>query len=90
MPSIGPDFVMQCTIHVSVPTPIRRKLTLDVCAAFAASFLLRIARLFPHELNLKRTAKDVEELANVLAEGETSPFQAHLQYLLAVMPGPCG
>jgi hypothetical protein len=42
----------------------------DVCAAFAASFLLRIARLFPHELNLKRTAKDVEELASVLAEGE--------------------
>jgi hypothetical protein len=42
-----------------------------VCAAFAASFLLRIARLFPHELNLKRTAKDVEELAGVLAEGES-------------------
>jgi len=42
-----------------------------VCAAFAASFLLRIARLFPHELNLKRTAKDVEELASVLAEGES-------------------
>lgn len=41
-----------------------------VCAAFAASFLIRIARLFPHELNLKRTAKDVDELANVLSEGE--------------------
>jgi hypothetical protein len=41
-----------------------------VCAAFAASFLIRIARLFPHELNLKKTAKDVDELANVLSEGE--------------------
>ena len=41
----------------------------DVCAAFAASFLIRIARLFPHELNLKKTAKDVEELARVLSEG---------------------
>jgi hypothetical protein len=26
--------------------------------------------LFPHELNLKKTAKDVEELASVLAESE--------------------
>jgi hypothetical protein len=42
---------------------------LDVCAAFAASFLIRIARLFPNELNLKKTAKDVEELANILSEG---------------------
>jgi hypothetical protein len=32
--------------------------------------LIRIARLFPHELNLKKTAKDVEELASLLAEGE--------------------
>ena len=43
----------------------------DVCAAFAASFLIRIARLFPNELNLKKTAKDVEELAGILSEGET-------------------
>lgn len=42
----------------------------DVCAAFAASFLIRIARLFPNELNLKKTAKDVEELAGILSEGE--------------------
>lgn len=41
-----------------------------VCAAFAASFLIRIARLFPQELNLKKTAKDVEELAGILAESE--------------------
>lgn len=43
---------------------------LDVCAAFAASFLIRIARLFPNELNLKKTARDVEELASILSEGE--------------------
>lgn len=42
----------------------------DVCAAFAASFLIRIARLFPHELNLKKTARDVEELASVLSDSE--------------------
>ena len=42
----------------------------DVSAAFAASFLIRIARLFPHELNLRKTAKDVEELASVLEQGE--------------------
>jgi hypothetical protein len=42
-----------------------------VCAAFAASFLIRIARLFPQELNLKKTAKDVEELAGILAESES-------------------
>jgi hypothetical protein len=42
---------------------------LDVCAAFAASFLIRIARLFPRELDLKKTAKDVEELASVLEKG---------------------
>ena len=41
----------------------------DVCAAFAASFLIRIARLFPRELDLKKTAKDVEELASVLETG---------------------
>jgi hypothetical protein len=32
--------------------------------------LVRIARLFPHELNLKKSAKEVEELASVLASGE--------------------
>lgn len=42
----------------------------DVCAAFAATFLIRIARLFPHELNLKKTARDVEELASVLSESQ--------------------
>jgi len=42
----------------------------DVSAAFAASFLIRIARLFPQELNLRKTAKDVEELASVLEQGE--------------------
>jgi hypothetical protein len=32
--------------------------------------LIRIARLFPNELNLKKTAKDVEELAGILSEGK--------------------
>lgn len=41
-----------------------------MCAAFAASFLIRIARLFPRELDLKKTAKDVEELASVLEKGK--------------------
>jgi len=49
----------------------RRTATTDVSAAFAASFLIRIARLFPHELNLRKTAKDVEELASVLEQGES-------------------
>lgn len=47
----------------------------DVCAAFAASFLIRIARLFPRELDLKKTAKDVEELASVLEKGGSDPMK---------------
>lgn len=63
---------MHYTRELAIALGRQDALTIDVCAAFAASFLLRIARLFPHELNLKRTAKDVEELAGVLAEGEFS------------------
>ena len=63
----------------------------DVCAAFAASFLLRIARLFPKELNLKRTAKDVEELAGLLAEGRLIvPDTVSLQCLRGGTPGRYG
>jgi hypothetical protein len=51
----------------------------DVCAAFAASFLIRIARLFPRELDLKKTAKDVEELASVLEKGRAFfSFASHI------------
>ena len=56
---------MFCRVAYSLSTCV------DVCAAFAASFLIRIARLFPNELNLKKTAKDVEELAGILSEGKS-------------------
>jgi hypothetical protein len=54
----------------------------DVCAAFAASFLIRIARLFPNELNLKKTAKDVEELASILSEGTQETFSLFPESIL--------
>jgi hypothetical protein len=69
--STATDCASPFTTHVS-NHKWHLQLTKDVCAAFAASFLLRIARLFPLELNLKKTAKDVEELAKVLAEGLSS------------------
>ncbi|KAL1406859.1 hypothetical protein Q8F55_006268 [Vanrija albida] len=71
-----------------------------VCAAFAASFLIRIARLFPQELNLKKTAKDVEELAGVLSEIPAGRYARSLRLILrrarrakvipaaSVMPSP--
>lgn len=43
----------------------------DVCAAFAASLLVRLARIFPSELDLRQTARDVEELAKILASGSS-------------------
>jgi hypothetical protein len=61
----------------------------DVCAAFAASFLIRIARLFPRELDLKKTAKDVEELASVLEKGmsrNTTNKIEDLQHALQFRP----
>ncbi|WVF72211.1 hypothetical protein IAT40_007023 [Kwoniella sp. CBS 6097] len=53
-----------------------------VCAAFAASFLIRIARLFPGELNLKKTAKDVEELAMVLSSIPAGRYARSLRLIL--------
>ncbi|WVR05190.1 hypothetical protein IAU60_002202 [Kwoniella sp. DSM 27419] len=53
-----------------------------VCAAFAASFLIRIARLFPGELNLRKTAKDVEELAMVLSEIPAGRYARSLRLIL--------
>ncbi|OCF36645.1 hypothetical protein I316_01898 [Kwoniella heveanensis BCC8398] len=53
-----------------------------VCAAFAASFLIRIARLFPGELNLKKTAKDVEELALVLSSIPAGRYARSLRLIL--------
>lgn len=40
-----------------------------VTAAWVGSLLLRLARLFPKELDLRKTAKDVDELAGLLAQG---------------------
>ncbi|OCF71780.1 hypothetical protein I204_07843 [Kwoniella mangroviensis CBS 8886] len=65
-----------------------------VCAAFAASFLIRIARLFPNELNLKKTAKDVEELAMVLSQIPAGRYARSLRLILRkarrqkVIPAP--
>ncbi|WVQ71655.1 hypothetical protein IAR50_001195 [Cryptococcus sp. DSM 104548] len=65
-----------------------------VCAAFAASFLIRIARLFPYELNLKKTAKDIEELASVLADIPAGRYARSLRLILRkarrqkVIPAP--
>lgn len=54
----------------------------DVCAAFAASFLIRIARLFPKELDLRQTAKDVEELACILDEIPAGRYARSLRLIL--------
>ncbi|WRT67181.1 uncharacterized protein IL334_004147 [Kwoniella shivajii] len=65
-----------------------------VCAAFAASFLIRIARLFPHQLNLKKTAKDIEELAMVLSQIPAGRYARSLRLILRkarrqkVIPAP--
>ncbi|KAL7424072.1 hypothetical protein Q5752_001657 [Cryptotrichosporon argae] len=65
-----------------------------VCAAFAASFLIRIARLFPQELNLKKTARDVEELASVLSQIPAGRYARSLRLILRrarrakVIPAP--
>ncbi|ADV20422.1 Hypothetical protein CGB_B4500C [Cryptococcus gattii WM276] len=65
-----------------------------VCAAFAASFLIRIARLFPYELNLKKTAKDIEELASVLSDIPAGRYARSLRLILRkarrqkVIPAP--
>lgn len=53
-----------------------------VCAAFAASFLIRIARLFPKELDLRKTAKDVEELASILSEVPAGRYARSLRLIL--------
>lgn len=53
-----------------------------VCAAFAASFLIRIARLFPKDLDLRKTAKDVEELAAILSEVPAGRYARSLRLIL--------
>lgn len=44
------------------------------CAAFAGSFLLRFARLFPGEMDVLATIALVEELAQVLGQGDSHRF----------------
>lgn len=67
-------------VHVSLASTIERRAPVAdelaaplpglqhtfVTAAFAASLLIRMARLFPGVLDLKQTAKDVESLAQLL------------------------
>lgn len=67
--SITKSFAMGPTTPVSVTTANFRcnADAVDICVAFAGSFLVRIARLFPEELDLKNVARDVEALAKLLS-----------------------
>lgn len=43
-----------------------------MCAAYAASFLIRIARFFPGELDHEAVAQDVEDVASALSKGKST------------------
>ncbi|KAI0068301.1 hypothetical protein BV25DRAFT_1792927 [Artomyces pyxidatus] len=51
-------------------------------ATFAASFLLRLARLFPNECNMKETRDQVELLANLMSEIPGKRYALTLQLML--------
>lgn len=53
-----------------------------VCAAFAASLLIRLARIFPTELDLRQTARDVEALARILASVPAGRYARSLRLTL--------
>ncbi|KAL7409659.1 hypothetical protein BDY24DRAFT_402566 [Mrakia frigida] len=53
-----------------------------VTAAFVGSLLIRIARLFPKELDLRQTAKDVDQLAGLLAEAGAGRYARSLRLML--------
>ncbi|ORX39923.1 hypothetical protein BD324DRAFT_615541 [Kockovaella imperatae] len=53
-----------------------------VCAAFAASFLMRITRLFPDEVDFEKTMRDVKELADLLSEIPAPRYGRSLKLLL--------
>lgn len=53
-----------------------------VTAAFVGSLLIRIARLFPHELDLRKTAKDVDQLASLLASAGAGRYARSLRLML--------
>ncbi|KAF8519106.1 hypothetical protein BU17DRAFT_66051 [Hysterangium stoloniferum] len=62
-------------------------------ATFAASLLIRLARLMPQECDLHAIKKDVEELANVLDQTPSGRYARSLRYMLRraeerrVLPG---
>ncbi|KAL1405753.1 hypothetical protein Q8F55_007426 [Vanrija albida] len=53
-----------------------------VCAAFAASFLARIARFFPREMDLAQVADDVEAVAGVLESVPAGRYARSLRLML--------
>ena len=66
----------------------------DVCAAFAATLLIRLARIFPTELDLRQTARDVTELAKILSNVPAGRYARSIRLTLRsarrrkVMPPP--
>jgi hypothetical protein len=44
-------------------------LGIDVGVAFAARFLIRLTSLLPEAVNLRQTARDVEQVAEILTCG---------------------
>lgn len=52
------------------------------CAAFAGGFLLRMARLFPHDFDINQTCTMVESVARVLSEVPAKRFSEALYNML--------
>ncbi|CDZ97607.1 er-associated protein catabolism-related protein [Phaffia rhodozyma] len=65
-----------------------------ISAAFAATLLIRLARIFPTELDLRQTARDVEQLAKLLASVPAGRYARSIRLTLRsarrrkVMPPP--
>ncbi|KAG8930090.1 hypothetical protein FRC02_004620 [Tulasnella sp. 418] len=53
-----------------------------ISATFAASFLIRLARLFPDDCNLESIMSDVEELTEVLSTIPATRFARTLRFML--------
>ncbi|EJD51772.1 hypothetical protein AURDEDRAFT_111388 [Auricularia subglabra TFB-10046 SS5] len=51
-------------------------------ATFAASFLLRLARLFPEECDLQKIMNDIEELASILSKIPAGRYARTLRIML--------
>ena len=54
----------------------------QVSIAFAATFLVRIARYFPDELDLPRVAEDVEAIAALLARTPAGRYARSLRLIM--------